>query len=260
MIESHFFDGLGPPLVVATHMRSGTHLTMDFVRRQFLSFRSWKWPVEANDMLYLALDVLSVLEANWGEARARRILSRPPRALIKTHWTDPGLLRLREKQPYFADFLEEGAVFVHVVRHPLRVLESMWAWDVSQRSVADIKPDRFWLEKKVGYWVWHTEAWLERHGAIRIRFEDLVADTSAVLNRLEHAIGEDAQRRTPLLPPKLRGLWHSRCNRLLGIRPTSTEILSLTKAAPFRGQSADIAREVLDKKAGSLLRQLSYDE
>jgi hypothetical protein len=109
MIESDFLDGLGPPLVVATHMRSGTHLTMDFVRRQFLSFRSWKWPVEANDMLYLALDVLSVLEANWGEARARRILSRPPRALIKTHWTDPGLLRLREKQPYFADFLEEGA-------------------------------------------------------------------------------------------------------------------------------------------------------
>jgi hypothetical protein len=75
MIESDFLDGLGPPLVVATHMRSGTHLTMDFVRRQFLSFRSWKWPVEANDMLYLALDVLSVLEANWGEARARRILS-----------------------------------------------------------------------------------------------------------------------------------------------------------------------------------------
>jgi hypothetical protein len=136
----------------------------------------------------------------------------------------------------------------------------MWAWDVSQRPVADIRPDRFWLEKKVGYWVWHTEAWLERHGAIRIRFEDLVADTSAVLNRLEHAIGEDAQRRTPLLPPKLRGLWHSRCNRLLGIRPTSTEILSLTKAAPFRDQSADVARDVLDKKAGSLMRQLSYEE
>lgn len=59
MISKAFVDRLSAPLVVATHMRSGTHLTMDLVRRQFPAFRSWKLPGEANDMLYLALDVLS---------------------------------------------------------------------------------------------------------------------------------------------------------------------------------------------------------
>jgi hypothetical protein len=232
---------------------------MDFVRRQLPSFRSWKWPGEANDMLYLSLDVLSVLDANWGASRARRILSRPPRSLIKTHWTDPALMLLRKKQPYFADFLEERAVFVHVVRHPLRVLESMWAWDLSQKTVAEKIPDRLWLEKKVDYWVWHTEAWMERQGILRIRFEDLVSDTSAVLNRLEEALGENAQRRSPLLPPKLRGLWHSRQNRVLRFHPVSTEILTFTKAATIRDQFADEAWEVLNEKAASLMRRLNYE-
>lgn len=92
-------------------------------------------------MLYLSLDVLSVLQADWGEDRARRILRRPSRSLIKTHWTDPGLMQLRKKQPYLADFLEEKASFVHVIRHPLRVLESMWAWDVCQGYVVADLPD-----------------------------------------------------------------------------------------------------------------------
>lgn len=71
-------------------------------------------------------------------------------------------------------------------------------------------------------------------------------------------LGEKAARWNPPLPPKLRGLWHSRRNRLLGIRPASTEILTVTKAAAIRDQFAEQAREVLEKKAGSLMRRLQY--
>lgn len=258
MIDKSFVDELGSPLIIATHMRSGTHLTIDFIRRQFSCFQAWKWPGEANDMLYLSLDVLSVLHANWGEDRARRILRRPSRPLIKTHWTDPGLMRLREKQSHFTDFLEEKALFLHVIRHPLRVLESMWAWDVSQGSVTAQQPDSLWLNNKVDYWVWHTQAWMARPNIVRIRFEDLIANPSAVLSRLEDLLGGQALWLTPLLPPKLRGIWHSRCNRLLAVRPASTEILTVAKAATYRGQFLDQARNVLDSKASSLMSVLDY--
>lgn len=258
MIDHTFIDELGSPLVVATHMRSGTHLTIDCIRRQFCSFQSWKLPGEANDMLYLSLDVLSVLQASWGEDRARRILRRPCRPLIKTHWTDPGLIRLRDKQPYMADYLEDKASFVHVVRHPLRVLELMWAWDVSQGSVVVARPDSLWLNNKVNYWVRHTEAWMERSGIVQIRFEDLITNCSNVLSRLEELLGEQALRITPFLPPKLRGIWHSRCNRLLAVRPASTEILTVDKSVNYRNQFLDEACHVLNAKAFSLMSMFNY--
>jgi hypothetical protein len=153
----------------------------------------------------------------------------------------------------FCGFFEEKALFVHVIRHPLRVLESMWAWDVSQGSVTAQQPDSFWLNNKVDYWVWHTQAWMARPNIVRIRYEDLIANPSAVLSRLEDLLGEQALRLTPLLPPKLRGIWHSRCNRLLAVRPASTEILTVAKAATYRGQFLDQARHVLDSKASSLM-------
>ena len=232
---------------------------LDFVRRQFPSFRSWKWPGEANDMMYLSIDVLSVLEANWGEARARRILCRPARPLIKIHWTDPQLMRLREPQPYFADFLDQRAIFLHVIRHPLRVIESMWAFEVPRGTLCSQMPSRLWLQRKVDYWVQHTESWMARHDVIRIRFEDILGSPSAVLNCLEEVLGEDAQQLSPLLPPKLRGFWHSRRNRLLSIRPASTEILTSVKTSLFRDPFADMAREILDEKAFTLMQALNYE-
>ena len=89
MIKNTLLEKLSAPIVVAAHMRSGTHLTIDLLRRQFKSVGSWKWPGEANDSTYLALDVMGDLEANWGEKRAIRILKRCDRPIFKLHWTDP---------------------------------------------------------------------------------------------------------------------------------------------------------------------------
>ncbi len=44
------------PIIIATHKRSGTHLTIDTFRRQFLECNSWKYPGEPLDRLYLSLE------------------------------------------------------------------------------------------------------------------------------------------------------------------------------------------------------------
>src|SRR4051794_27731921 len=41
------------PVVVASHPRSGTHLLIDLLRRQFPACASWKYPLERMDRLYL---------------------------------------------------------------------------------------------------------------------------------------------------------------------------------------------------------------
>lgn len=98
---------------------------------------------------------------------------------------------------------------------------------------------------------------MARPGIVRIRFESLIANPSVVLSRLEELLGERALRST-LLPSKLRGIWHSRCNRLLAVRPASTEILTVDRAATYRDQFLDQACHVLDSKASSLMAALDY--
>jgi hypothetical protein len=61
-----------------------------------------------------------------------------------------------------------------------------------------------------------------------------------------------------MLPTKLRGVWHSRWNRLTGIRPDSTEILTpggaMDPSALFTAPAIDIVNRI----AGDCLAELGY--
>ena len=47
------------PILIASHPRSGTHLTIDFLRRQFSPCSSWKHWGESLDNLYLPLEAIT---------------------------------------------------------------------------------------------------------------------------------------------------------------------------------------------------------
>jgi hypothetical protein len=86
-------------------MRSGTHLIIDLLRHQFADCRSWKWPGERNDMLYLPLDVVTQPSDDWSEARILKALHPAKRPILKTHWTLPDLENLSNHQHHFADWI-----------------------------------------------------------------------------------------------------------------------------------------------------------
>jgi len=46
----------GSPILVISHPRSGTHLTIDFLRRQFEECQSYKYPFESQSHLYLPIE------------------------------------------------------------------------------------------------------------------------------------------------------------------------------------------------------------
>lgn len=254
MIFSSDLKALGRPVVVATHMRSGTHLCLDFLRRQFAVFDGWKFPMEANDSLYLPLDVFSGDEATWGEARALRVIRRAKRLLVKAHWTLPDLSNLANRQPEMTAWLDENADFIHVVRNPLKVMASMYAWNGMNGRV-----DEPWLRKNLAEWVAHTKAWQNRRGTLLIRSEDILSRPLESVERLGKFLGECPRRREPLLPAQSSSIWHSRWNRMFTSRPASTAILVKNPViAP--GELFDSrALRVFEEVSGELMADLGYN-
>ncbi len=260
MISSAFLETRSAPIVVATHMRSGTHLTIDLLRRQFKSVGSWKWPGEANDSTYLALDVMGDLEASWGEKRAIRILKRCDRPICKLHWTDPFLKSIYQEQPELASWIDTNGHFIYVTRHPLKVMASVWAWDasMSQTHLELNEISLKWLEQKMRDWKNHQSIWAERRGCHLLRFEDIFSKPEETLHKVSSWIGEPPLMRQPVLPPKLESLWHSRWNRLTQFRPQSTEILTSIAAKSIEKRFGDRELEVMERVAGALIKEQGY--
>mgnify|MGYP006308750097 FL=1 len=73
------------PVLVASHPRSGTHLVMDLMRRQFPSLSNWRCFGLPLDRLYLNLERLGATERRIDPGLAARIVNRPRRALMKIH-------------------------------------------------------------------------------------------------------------------------------------------------------------------------------
>jgi hypothetical protein len=249
----------GYPIVVATHMRSGTHLTIDLLRRQFPDVGGLKWPGEANDSVYLALDVLSGLQADWGESRGFRILRRSRHPICKVHWTEPDLSDLAKLNPELASWINGKGRFIYVIRNPKKVMASMLAWEMSVEGGDSLAGDlESWIVPKLRYWSAHVIRWIERPGIMVLRFEDIVKTPEAVIGDVARHLDLEPLLRKPLLPPKLRGRWHSRLNRLFAVRPASTEILTQVPAAAALARIDTLADDLWEAHAGEVCRRFGY--
>lgn len=102
------FKDIGKPILIASHPRSGTHLTIDLLRKQFLECKSWKQLGEPLDRLYFALESFAPLNNPLSEDIALNILSRAKRPIIKTH-CDPQFSYLLEHKKYWVNWLQQEA-------------------------------------------------------------------------------------------------------------------------------------------------------
>jgi hypothetical protein len=228
-ILRHELREIGDPVVVATFMRSGTHLAMDWIRRQFPSFRSWKFPGEPLDSLYLPVDVLlpGWEPSHWSPERVRRVLRRPRRPVLKTHFLEPSLDNLRASQPDLADWLEERGTFLHVTRELRQLLPSLWAFLPDWQGTDPAAPlDETFVRTWTPRIRDHEAAWANRPGVRSLSHHAIVAHPEESLARLEVWLGERARWRRPLLPPPLPSRFHSRLARLGAVTSPSTAILA----------------------------------
>jgi hypothetical protein len=255
------------PLVVASHMRSGTHLTIDLIRRN----------ASCVSARYLNLDRLM---PDHGEPIGladfeRELARRGELPVLKTHapaaagWFPPA-----EPRSARAAALLAGAKVVYVVRDGRDVLVSLYHYmrryseRVRAQSFETFLRDRddffqacpdFAGLDRVGAWARHVEGWLEQPRAVVVRYEDLLARLEPTLRDALARLGLEAPDviRGVALPA---GLPRRVLRRVLA--PVLPRRVS-TAIAPRRGVVGDASRHFSARderffrdRAGALLERL----
>jgi hypothetical protein len=254
------FKGIGRRIVVATHRRSGTHLTLDLLRRQFHACRARKGLGEGLDTLYLNLDRLDGRRRPLSEEAALERLRRAPRPLVKTHALPcprPGL---------HADFLARlyaDADVYAVVRDGRDVLCSLHAYVRSYdrrapASLSDFLRERQDGASRVEIWARSVRESLALPGVRHLAYEEIVARPRAVLERLGGELGLEPLYLQPLLPRPLRSRWASRMERL-SRDPGATTIPAGGPSSSWHRAFSRADRELFQREAGDLLTELGYE-
>jgi len=263
----------GDPVMIATHRRSGTHLLIDFIRRQFRDCQSWKLPGENTNRLYLPMGGLA--RGRLSKKLARRIISRPQRPILKTH-SLPSFDLQQGGYEALVQWAHDRGKIVYCLRDCRAVLASLYAYMQSYDEKARVKPGEFLRQteplpefkspahsgmSRPAQWAHHVRAWLTQPDVLVARYEDVLANPSAMLDGLSKHLGMRALRVEPLLPPRFsRSLW-ARTVRRLQFRPSSTAIISPRAAGVERSWRTLFSQDDLAyiwQEAGDVLAGRGY--
>lgn len=261
------------PVLVASHPRSGTHLVMDLMRRQFLSLANWRLFGLPLDHLYLNLERLGATERRFDRGLAARIVNRPRRALMKTHFEADFSISWIEAEstapeaPFRA--LADAARVIYVVRHPMNVISSYQQFlSGIDPALAGLGTMEFltaphWDGKtdRLGWWIRHVTDWAARPGTLLVRYEDVVSHTGDMLNAMAGLLEEPVAGRKPLLPPKTTSIWRTRFDRMVRLSPESTAIVAERSRFPardWRTELTDADRAAVVERLGPLLARFDY--
>ncbi len=264
------------PIAIITHKRSGTHLTMDVMRRQFEECDSWKWWGENHSRLYLSLQALYDPKSLTpiSEEKAIRVLQRCQCPLVKTHDkpSDVPLGRTTTRGAlgeHWLQWLNHSVRKLYVYRDGRDVMCSLRLL-ATKRDRSAWKPISQFIREEVengmsraAYWAWHVESGLSQPDFAPLKFESLVRDTRASLDYLAQRFNLTARHQDPLLPKKIHSVWQSRWSRLLERRPQSSAILGRPKEIKLDKWQEVFSpedRAFFHREAGQVLLDLGYEE
>lgn len=260
------FKDIGKPIVIASHPRSGTHLTIDLLRKQFAECKSWKKRGEPLDRLYFALESFAPVNKPLSENIALDILSRPKRPIIKTH-CDPQFCYLLQQKKSWVDWLQQEADLYYIFRDGRSVLCSFHLFMQGYEPKARCSFSEFIRQEKNGLsyakrWANHVRAWLNIPKATALRFEDMVKNPHSTLNKIGQNSNLSPLYQEPLLPEQLKSIWHSRWMRIAKQNSESTAILGCYKNQKVQKWHQAFSKEdrrFFQQETDNLLIELGYE-
>lgn len=260
------FSTIGQPIVVASHPRSGTHLTLDLLRKQFPACATYKFPIQPLDRLYLALEALSAPSHQAiSEAKAFKILRKAQRPLIKTH-ADTGFSHLSDRFSQWQQWLKQEATILYIFRDGRATLCSyhlfMQSYDpIARCSLSDFIRQTNQGNSRVKQWANHVEQWINHPDVHPLQFERIISHTAHTIESLAQILNTEAKPIEPLLPASIRSLWHGRRVRLTQTNPESTAIIGYykgQKSAQWEQAFSPADKAFFESEAGDLLHRLGY--
>lgn len=262
------FECLGDPIIIASHPRSGTHLTIDLLRKQFSVCQSYKLPIQPLDRLYLALEALSAPpRKSISESKAINILKKTKVPIIKTH-ADPTFSHLDQKFQHWQHWLSQRGTTLYIIRDGRAVMCSlhlfMQSYDPKTRcSLSEFLRQTVNGHSRIKQWANHVELWLAHPNVHVVRFEDIINQTHSTLTKLSQILVSDAQYFEPLLPKPILSRWHSRWLRFCTTKPESSAIIGYyNRQTTLKWQCALTVDDgiFIHQEAGELLNKLGYVE
>ncbi len=267
---THTFDlsGIGRRVVLATHRRSGTHLTIDLLRRHYPACRSRKRLFEGLDSLYLNLDAMHT-PWNLHLSQALQRLRRAERPIVKTHgppgFAHSGSESWSAEHRRFAHAVLDDADVLSIHRDVRDVLASYHHYERSYSPEKRTTLSEF-IQQKDGSvsrpraWANQVRAW-RAAGATSIAYEEIVGNPRTALETLSRALGMTPAGGEPILPLALQGRWHARWQVAFSRDPEATTVPGAT-GRPLRWREA-LSREdraFIHQEAGDLLVELGYED
>lgn len=264
-MASHILpEAKGDPVMVASYRRSGTHLTIDLLRRQFRAFHQRIAPFAPIDRLYLSIDRFHVDHFKpISEREARRRFLRAHRICLKTHFM-PGMPGCKPELRELADQIYARAVRVYVVRDVRDVLVSDAMLDAKSRASSNVDFNAFVHQTEDGmlrpaYWANHVQTWSSQPNTLVLRYQSLTRDPAQSIEQIARHIQETPLNRQPLLPAPLTSRGEYLFRRAIG-DPNATTIRGrpsgLSKPPRWRDVLSPESIALIDKHAGSVMAQL----
>ncbi len=262
------------PIMVASHPRSGTHLVLDVLRRQFPTARSSRMFGKPLDHLYLNIERLTSDVRPFSDDLAVKILSAVPNPLIKTHYlADFSETWVAEETRELADKWRKTVANAHMLyvhRDPRDVMVSYKQFlsthhpGVAEMTLGQFVQHAHWngRDTMLEWWVRHVEGWLALPAIMSIGYRELISDPRTTLRAIGAHIGREPDMREPFLPKKVSSINQSRLGRLLSRTPASTAIIADSKRFPAQdwntASTPDDAR-YMREIAGAVMERLGYD-
>lgn len=261
-------EDIGRCIVIVTHPRSGTHLTIDLLRKQFRECQSWLWFGETLHHSYLNLDHLaSNSSPNISQHKAVDILRRPRRPLIKTH-SLPGFDQLGAENTEFVSTLMHNADTYYVVRDGRDVLCSVYLWMQQCNPKARCSLSEFLSQEQNGMsypkiWANHVQSWLNEPRVNVLRFEQNIKHTRDTLTQIGQELELKPLYVEPLLPKRRQSgsRWEDYWLRLTRNFESTTIVGRYDGEKPPKWQEAFTPedREFFHQQAGDMLIRLGYE-
>lgn len=202
--KEHFPD---KAIIIASHPRSGTHLLIDFLRKQFSECQSHLVFFETRHHAYLTLDHLSTQhKPNISQKQALSILSKSKVPIIKTHCL-PDFEYLGCENAEFIERLKSVATTFYVVRDGRDVMCSTYLWRQKFDPKAHCSLSDFLRVKYEGLtypeiWAEHVNNWVPQPEVSILKYEDIIENPLGELKKISHKIDLLPLYKKPLLPKK----------------------------------------------------------
>lgn len=258
----------GRPIIIVAHPRSGSHLTIDLLRKQFQECKSWKHLGETKTRLYLDFDKLApkMQESEAKRKLALGLLNRAPRPIIKAHGLQFWLKR--KSADWVRELVANSDVF-YIYRDGRKVLcslhEFLQSYDPSSHcSLSDFIHQQSSGVSRPKKWANLVTHWLDQaNGQPNVhlfKFEDFIHKTDECVDRMGNILNLNPLRVEPLLPSSISTLWQSRWMVLTQRQPESTAHITGTKTPKWQEVWSPEDRRFFHQEAGDLLMQLGYEE